>query len=210
VTPTHHEHLLEERLLDCYLAERNGETADPRIAEQLLDCETCTGRYSDLAAFMDALNSEGAAESDAIFTAERLRAQQQQIARRLEHVGHSARVLSFPQRLVRGTMTPVSGHSAPRWVAAAAAAGLFIGVAVGASYTHGYGSRPPMTQVAVARQMSPAPASSPIATRADSAAPADDADLMIDLETAMERPHTRELLAFDALTPHVREVGLRR
>ena len=27
-----------------------------------------------------------------------------------------------------------------------------------------------------------------------------------DLEIALERPHTRELLAFDALTPHVREI----
>jgi hypothetical protein len=33
----------------------------------------------------------------------------------------------------------------------------------------------------------------------------DDAFLS-DLEVALERPHTRELLAFDALTPHVREV----
>ena len=34
---------------------------------------------------------------------------------------------------------------------------------------------------------------------------ADDAFLS-DLEIALERPHTRELRAFDALTPHVREI----
>jgi hypothetical protein len=34
---------------------------------------------------------------------------------------------------------------------------------------------------------------------------ADDAFLS-ELELALERPHTRELLAFDALTPHVREI----
>jgi len=28
-----------------------------------------------------------------------------------------------------------------------------------------------------------------------------------ELELALEAPHTRELLAFDALTPHVRESG---
>ena len=37
---------------------------------------------------------------------------------------------------------------------------------------------------------------------------ADDA-FFSDLEVALERPHTRELIAFDALTPHVREVTTR-
>jgi hypothetical protein len=35
---------------------------------------------------------------------------------------------------------------------------------------------------------------------------ADDAEFLSDLELALERPHTRELQAFDALTPHVREI----
>jgi hypothetical protein len=38
-----------------------------------------------------------------------------------------------------------------------------------------------------------------------SPAAVDDAFLS-DLEVAMARPHTRERLAFDALTPHVREI----
>jgi hypothetical protein len=38
---------------------------------------------------------------------------------------------------------------------------------------------------------------------------ADDAFLS-ELELALERPHTRELVAFDALTPHVREVRDKR
>ena len=36
--------------------------------------------------------------------------------------------------------------------------------------------------------------------------PSDDAFLS-DLDVALERPRTRELLPFDALTPHVREVS---
>ena len=53
---------------------------------------------------MDTLRSEGDAEADDVFTPERLRAQQQQIARRIEHVGRPARVISFPGRIVRRTM----------------------------------------------------------------------------------------------------------
>jgi hypothetical protein len=47
----------------------------------------------------------------------------------------------------------------------------------------------------------------PVATRGTGTpdVAADDAFLS-NLEIALERPHTRELLAFDELTPHVREI----
>lgn len=197
-----HPHLPEEHLFDHYLAERGSEPPDPRVAEHLVDCRSCAVRYTDLASFMDGLQAEGIADADAIFTPDRLRAQQLQIARRLEHVGRPARVLSFPGRVVRGTMTASSGRRTPRWVAAAAAAGLFVGVAVGASYN--FGARPLVTESA--RQASSR--LTPVATRGNTPAEvaADDAFLS-DLELALERPHTRELQAFDALTPHVREIS---
>ena len=92
-------------------------------------------------------------------------------------------------------------------MAGAAAAGLFIGVAVGASYnfgTHSFLTSAPPTSASRTRL-------TPVATRGDSPAQiaADDAFLS-DLELALERPHTRELVAFDAFTPHVREVQDRR
>jgi hypothetical protein len=92
-------------------------------------------------------------------------------------------------------------------IAAAAAAGLFVGVAVGASYQ--YGAHRGILTETLARQTT-APRLMPAGTRGMSPAQvaADDAFLS-DLETALERPHTRELLAFDALTPHVREVSNR-
>jgi hypothetical protein len=43
-----------------------------------------------------------------------------------------------------------------------------------------------------------------------SAGPADfaaDEAFLSDLEIALDRPRTRELRAFDELTPHVREIG---
>jgi hypothetical protein len=33
-----------------------------------------------------------------------------------------------------------------------------------------------------------------------------DEAFMMELETALDRPHTRELAAFDAFTPHFREI----
>jgi len=206
-------HLQDDRLFDCYLAERGGEAIDPPLAEHLADCETCAARYAELAGLMTVLRHEGEAEADAVFTADRLRAQQQHIERRLAHVGRPARVISFPGQFVRRTIHASTSRTAPRWMAAAAAAGLFIGVALGASYERGSRARGPIgssaSQRLVARDAEAARASrlTPVITRGSNPADvaADDAFLS-DLEVALERPHTTELQAFDALTPHVREI----
>jgi anti-sigma factor RsiW len=192
-------HVQDDRLLDAYLAARRREPIDPPVAEHLADCGACGARYEELARVMDVVRAEGVAEADAVFTPERLRQQHQQIARRIEHVGRAARVISFPSRFVRRTMTASSASAAtPRWVAAAAAAGLIIGVALGASYgwgAHGTRALPgDMRLRAVATQ-----GTEPVDVASDDA-------FLSELELALERPHTRELLAFDALTPHVREI----
>jgi len=195
-------HLQEDRLFDSYLAERGGTPIDPPIAEHLADCTDCSARYAELSSFMDTLRTEGDAEADAVFTPERLRAQQQQIARRIAQVGRPARVLSFPGRIVRRTIDASGARPSPRWVATAAAAGLFIGVAVGASYQWSASSRS-----ALLVRNTAASRLAPVATRGSSPAEvAADEAFLSDLEIALERPHTRELQAFDALTPHVREI----
>ncbi len=190
-------HVQDDRLLDAYLAARQLAPIDPPVAEHLADCGACGARYEELAQVMDVLRMEGEAEADAVFTPERLRQQHQQIARRIEHVGRAARIISFPGRFVRRTMTASTSSTAPRWAAAAAAAGLFIGVALGASY--GWGAR----AGALPGEMRLRPVATQGTEPVDVAA--DDAFLS-ELELALERPHTRELLAFDALTPHVREI----
>jgi hypothetical protein len=200
-------HLQEERLFESYLAERAGDPIDPPIAEHLTDCATCGARYAELAAFMDTLRKDGEAEADAIFTPERLRVQQQQIARRIALVRRPARVLSFPGRIVRRTIAASTSRTPPRWVAAAAAAGLFVGVAVGASFqwrSQLQGRQGLLSDTTRARAARLGPVSTRGTSPADAAS--DDAFLS-DLEIALERPHTRELQAFDALTPHVREIS---
>jgi hypothetical protein len=201
-----HRHLPEERLFDSYMAERHGGAIDPPVAEHLIDCASCGARYAELSTFMDTLRQEGDAEADAFFTPERLRVQQQHIARRIATLGRPARILSFPGRLVRRTIHASTARSTP-WIAAAAAAGLFIGVALGASYPWTWHRLGVPSLVAREDRSPRPPRMTPVATRGSSPAEAaaDDAFLS-DLEVALERPHTRELQAFDALTPHVREI----
>ena len=200
-------HLQEARLFDSYLAERNGEPVDPPVIEHLADCAACGTRYAELTAFMDALRRDGDAEADAIFTPERLRLQQQQIAQRIAHVGRPIRVLSFPGRIVQRTIDASASRLATRWIAAAAAAGLFIGVAVGASFPWRSARQSRQALFATDSTGARAARTAPVAARGPITADAASDDVFLsDLEIALERPHTRELLAFDALTPHVREI----
>ena len=195
----HHVH--DDVLLDAYLAERHGDVMDPPVADHLADCTDCGTRYAELTALMDDLRRDGETEADAIFTPDRLRAQQQQIARRIEHVGRPPRVISFPSRIVRRTIGRSTSRTPPRWIAAAAAAGLFVGVAVGASYEWSGRNVPAAT---FARDA--AVRTSPDAVRGSSVDDVNDTAFLLDLELALERPHTLELQAFDELTPHVREI----
>jgi len=198
-------HLHDERLLDCYLAERGGETVDPPLAEHLAECGACGTRYADLVQFMEDLREGAEHESDAVFTPDQLRAQQQKILRRIEHVGRSARVISFPAAPVRGGIAAGTPRVATRWIAAAAAVGLFVGAAAGLFLDFTHADRQ-ATQLASART---GRASARPTRLVDTTAPpspsseAADEAFLSELEAALDRPQTRELKPFDTLTPHV-------
>jgi hypothetical protein len=208
-------HLRDERLLDCYVAERAGETPDPPSAEHLVDCPACAARYAEFAQFMDTVRLEGELETDAIFTPERLRLQQQRIADRLQHVGQPAHVISFPTHVGRH-FTAKAARVAPRWIAAAAAAGLFIGVGVGRLFESGatvgrFGSMhvPVVASTRTGPLVSTGADAIPViepATVTDSAAVDDEDVFLSELELALERPRTYELRPFDAFTPRVRDL----
>jgi anti-sigma factor RsiW len=204
----HSGHLKDDHLFEYYLASRAGDGLDLRAAEHLADCLDCVARYDEMVAFMDQTRADAEAEADEAFPAERLRVQQQQILRRLEHVHRSARVISFPSREASAGSRAVA-HLTPRWLAGAAAAGLFIGVAVGGylapeHFRTATARQAPTEVPAMSVQQRPAPTSVRVGnTEAD--APDDDA-FLIELELALARPHTRELQPFDAMTPHVRDI----
>ena len=203
------QHLRDDRLFDCYVAERAGEAFDPPAAVHLADCSDCGARYAELARVIDEVRAEADLETDEVFTPERLRAQQQQIARRIEHVGRAARVISFPGRFVSRHMNASAARGVTRWVYASAAAGLIIGVGLGAFYDSGWRAarRPTQLGAGVHQAASHPAALTPVATRGSTpVVEASDEAFLSDLEVALERPHTSELQPFDALTPHVREV----
>lgn len=198
------QHLAEERLFDCYEAERAGEPLDPRTAEHLGDCVDCAGRYSEFSRFMDGLRTEANADTDFLFPAEWQESQRQSILRRIDHLGHAARVISFPGRLVSQQMAKGVRLRVSPWAATAAAACLFIGVGVGMFYDAR--NHAPQSQYSVVRAAPTPPAAQATAGSGPAPVALDTDAFLSELERALGGPQTPELMSLDVLTPHVREI----
>lgn len=103
--------------------------ADDRAAAHLATCTRCRHEHDRLAAVLAAdrhAAHDAAADAMALIDLERQRASIQQ---RIARLGAVARVLPFP-----GVNTPPPADAAPadrRWIMAAAAAGLVLGMVVG-------------------------------------------------------------------------------
>jgi len=105
-------------------AGETGVTSHPHLAE----CASCRDRMDAFAGWMEQVRVEAVTEADEAFPAERLAAQHAHILRRLEAAERPARVIAFPS-FSRPLSTGTS--HARRWIAAAAAAGLIVGLGVG-------------------------------------------------------------------------------
>lgn len=196
-------HLPERHLFERYMAEREGRVLDSRATAHLATCSRCALQYDELVRLME--SAREVALADAVFTPERLRVQQLQIGRRLKQAEHAARVLAFPAR-ASAQPRPAAAPGVRRWIAGAAAAGLFAAAAAGAlslSQSRALrlrGPHAPARQVHLTPVRASIPASSPENSALDDA-------FLSELELAVGSPRTPELQPFDALTPRVVEVA---
>jgi hypothetical protein len=119
-------HLGDDKFADIWSAAvADGEpVADPHLAS----CSECQSRYAEFTDWLERIHDDARTDAEEAFPPERLAAQQAQVMRRLEALERPARVIAFP-RFAR-PVTSTQGHM-QRWVAAAAAAGLMIGLAAG-------------------------------------------------------------------------------
>lgn len=203
---SHMAHLSDDRLAECYINERCGESPDLASLEHLADCPACGERYQHLSTLLEEVRDVAETESNEVFTSDHLARQRQQIFTRLEGVHRAARVLSFPARDVANEPRAVAPLTM-RWVAGAAAAGLFIGFAVG-----GYigperaFSRSAAGTTSTAPPMSvQRPANQPAVMVGSTVSESDDERFLQELDLALTRSYARELQPFDALTPRARD-----
>jgi hypothetical protein len=180
-------------------------------------CAPCAARCDEFAAGFEALRLDAQAEADEVFTAERLDEQRDRMYRRVEHAGRPARVIAFPQAPSRGTAAHAP-RVLTRWVAAAAAAGLIVGLFTGRFVERRPRDtaplRPSGAMAAADRTIPRAPASGRVTAvnsgmdALQSARAAQDDQLLSDIETALAAQRAAELQALDALTPRVREIAI--
>lgn len=172
-----------------------GEPSHPH----LLECAQCREGMEAFGTWMEGLRLDAVTEADEAFPAGRLAAQHAHIFRRIEAAEHPVRVIRFPT--FSRPMAPGTSH-ARRWITAAAAAGLIVGVAVGQltdvrrSLTGGATS-------AVFRPIVPSGADRPAARVQPAALVENDSDaaFMAEVDVSLTRNSLGQLRALDEITP---------
>ena len=156
-------------------------------------CDICAERALEISHWLEDVQALGRADADAVFTPERLNAQRGQILQRLEQLDRPAKVISFPARKARVTEAGEGRRVSPGWLAAAAAAGVTVGViSVELSHSLGFGSKP--TQIVATSNPAQAP---DLPTWADDSALDDD---------RYARTELGSLSAMDEMTPRLIDV----
>lgn len=125
-------HLSEERLIELTMRtlSQGNALADAVADDHLAVCETCRGRATEMAQMLDDVSVVATAQADLAFSDERLTRQQARIVQRIEQDGRPGRLIAFPAGQPRPPLL-VRSRPASRWVAAAAVAGLVVGLLTG-------------------------------------------------------------------------------
>jgi hypothetical protein len=163
----------------------------------LTTCASCRVRFAEFSSWLENMRVDAVTEADDYFSAERLATQQAQIFRRLEAAERPARVIAFPR-----FAQPLSSRSsnASRWIAAAAAAGLIVGVGVGQlmDLRHSLTVR---DTPAAQTQLVDAPLTARRDSRVQPISATRDEAFLSELEASLSRASVPELRALDAFTP---------
>jgi hypothetical protein len=171
--------------------------ADGRTSHPHFDtCTACRTRFADFSAWLETMRLDARAEANEVFSPERLAAQHAQVFRRLEAADRPARVIRFPR-----FAHPLTSRSsnASRWIAAAAAAGLIVGVGVGnlVDLRHSLTSA-----VSPVTARGPVPSTGAIReARVKTVGVNLDEAFLSDLDASISRTAVPELRALDAFTP---------
>jgi anti-sigma factor RsiW len=204
VKPLDRQHPTDERLVALYFDDgvAPADEEDRAVRQHLHGCEACTWRYTALTAPLQQLRHDAASEADEAFTPGRLAAQRSAIRHRLESGAGTPRVVAFPG--AQPARPRLAHRPAGRWMAAAAAAGLLVGVTAGRLVLHPETSAP--TQ-AVRTVETPRLVADdgirPVAGAQSENAP--DMTFLYAVDSAVYTPRVECLQSLDSLTPHPSE-----
>jgi hypothetical protein len=197
-------HPADDRLIALYFGDEAASADNRRIVRQHLHgCEACTWRYTELTAPLERLRQDAASEADEVFTSARLSQQRAAVLARLEGAAVEQKVLPFPSATARTNRSLVR-RPLFRWVAAAAAAGLLVGVMAGRLFDFGVSNITAPAPVARAAR----PVLPPIADTVSDSPSAEvfegDELALIELDQAVHTQRIAALSALDQITPTMR------
>lgn len=201
--PRHLDEATLARIWSAARADGRAPTSDVELSDaHLASCPDCRARYIAFANWLRDVRADAVSEADEIFSTERLAAQQAQIFRRLEALERPARVIAFP----RFSRPVTKSHGGPRrWITAAAAAGLIVGLAAGQLLD----MRKALDRSEIRHKLGNTGATPNRAATVESVnARFSDEALLYD--SAITAPRIPELQSLDAITPRVPELDQSR
>jgi anti-sigma factor RsiW len=178
----------DERLLMRYVDPLAG---DGTLDRHLAGCRACTARHLALTRDLDAWHQIAAGHGDAVFDAERLALQRRGIQQRLGAMV-PARVLPFPAAPAPVRHALLARAAAAVLLAALGGAGVFRVLQM---------PEPPRSRASV--RAASGHTASPVRLIRDVAPDA----VLEDIDVALMRPRTAELLALDEFTPSARDIA---
>ena len=190
-------HLSDDRLVDIGLTE----TPSGLEQQHLGACAPCETRRAAIAHMLDEVSQAAIEEADAAFPAGRLARQQMRILERLEHEGRPAKVIAFPAGHAPDSVLH-RNRPAARWIAAAAVAGLVVGLAAG---RFGPAGAPGFEAPQAVNRPAATPFRSEPQLRAVTVTLSDE-ELLGQIELAVDGRGGASLRSLDELTPRAWEV----
>lgn len=200
-------HLTDDRLIEMCLLDAPSATEEHHLSA----CARCDARRVRLQRLLDDVSDTATAAADAAFTPERLSRQQARILAQLQQEGRPARVIAFPAGHPPHEAAISRTRPGSRWIAAAAVAGLIVGVIAG-RFGHDYSfnsfGRPGAARVIVARTAEEPGlrAAIPAPTIREVTASISEDEFLSQIEMAIEAPAAAALQPIDDLTPRAWDV----
>ena len=197
-------HLDDRALIRRYLADRGLEALEARdeaLLRHLVQCPDCEARYVALQAAFDESRGAAIAGADEACSAGRLATQRDRILHRIDAQFEGARVLAFP---ASGTSHATTKPSplVRRWVAAAAVAGLVVGLTAGRFLPFGGHDESATARRPVSAAGPATPRSTPVlrAVNTNRPQPVDEDEFLSEVDMATAAPQAAELRAIYAFT----------
>jgi hypothetical protein len=195
-------HLDENLLIRRYLADRGLEAleaSDEAPLRHLAHCPACEARYQAMRSVFDETRDAAVADAEAACSPDRMERQRDRILRRIDALQSGPRVLPFPAATQHGHAA-AQPRVMRRWVAAAAVAGLLVGLGAGRLSFDGGSTRATTEARRQAEPAAPASLQTPTIRALHVEPGVSDDQFLSEIEMATAAPRTRELRAIYAFT----------